>query len=212
MLSLALIASTALTVLVLKSNPAEAHGGGLDASGCHTNHKTGDYHCHGDGKRLQGSYDPSPTVDFSCEGASFRDPTDNSYLYCPVSVGYGINKDGVKTGVAASGTTAFEAIKAVEPPSPPTSPPSPPVIPPTSSERPNIYGYVFRAVLGILAMTYFGAVILSKRFREEEGGWLVVWGVLSAWALACAIGVISIFGFLAPFLIIILLLSAVGGC
>lgn len=23
-----------------------AHGGGLDANGCHHNHKTGDYHCH----------------------------------------------------------------------------------------------------------------------------------------------------------------------
>ncbi len=23
-----------------------AHGGGLDANGCHTNRKTGDYHCH----------------------------------------------------------------------------------------------------------------------------------------------------------------------
>lgn len=26
--------------------PAGAHPGGLDASGCHTNRKTGDYHCH----------------------------------------------------------------------------------------------------------------------------------------------------------------------
>ena len=25
---------------------ALAHGGGLDASGCHNNRKTGDYHCH----------------------------------------------------------------------------------------------------------------------------------------------------------------------
>jgi len=25
---------------------AWAHGGGLNADGCHTNHKTGDYHCH----------------------------------------------------------------------------------------------------------------------------------------------------------------------
>lgn len=24
-----------------------AHGGGLDKNGCHTNRKTGDYHCHG---------------------------------------------------------------------------------------------------------------------------------------------------------------------
>lgn len=26
---------------------AFAHGGGLNADGCHTNRKTGDYHCHG---------------------------------------------------------------------------------------------------------------------------------------------------------------------
>ncbi|MER9729838.1 YHYH domain-containing protein [Mesorhizobium sp. M0217] len=25
---------------------AYAHGGGTDANGCHTNHKTGEYHCH----------------------------------------------------------------------------------------------------------------------------------------------------------------------
>lgn len=25
---------------------AHSHGGGLNAEGCHTNHKTGDYHCH----------------------------------------------------------------------------------------------------------------------------------------------------------------------
>ena len=25
---------------------AQAHGGGLNAEGCHNNHKTGDYHCH----------------------------------------------------------------------------------------------------------------------------------------------------------------------
>ncbi|MBB1315911.1 MULTISPECIES: YHYH domain-containing protein [Aliivibrio] len=25
---------------------AMAHSGGTNSSGCHTNHKTGDYHCH----------------------------------------------------------------------------------------------------------------------------------------------------------------------
>ena len=29
------------------SGYAIGHGGGLDQYGCHTNHKTGDYHCHG---------------------------------------------------------------------------------------------------------------------------------------------------------------------
>lgn len=38
-----------LASLALAFDPAGAlaHGGGLDASGCHTNRKTNDYHCHG---------------------------------------------------------------------------------------------------------------------------------------------------------------------
>lgn len=32
--------------LLSLSNLVYAHGGGLDANGCHTNRKTGDYHCH----------------------------------------------------------------------------------------------------------------------------------------------------------------------
>ena len=47
-----LIASTALALAPIE---ALAHGGGLDANGCHTNKKTGDYHCHGGG-----SPSPSP--------------------------------------------------------------------------------------------------------------------------------------------------------
>ncbi|RYZ21576.1 MAG: YHYH domain-containing protein [Chitinophagaceae bacterium] len=34
-----------LLVLALPFN-GSAHGGGLDKNGCHTNRKTGDYHCH----------------------------------------------------------------------------------------------------------------------------------------------------------------------
>jgi hypothetical protein len=31
---------------LLACGSVHAHGGGLDAQGCHTNRKTGDYHCH----------------------------------------------------------------------------------------------------------------------------------------------------------------------
>jgi hypothetical protein len=31
---------------LLASASAWAHGGGLNAEGCHTNRKSGDYHCH----------------------------------------------------------------------------------------------------------------------------------------------------------------------
>ncbi len=39
-----LIVLLALTVSFIST--AYAHSGGTDANGCHTNHKTGDYHCH----------------------------------------------------------------------------------------------------------------------------------------------------------------------
>lgn len=35
-----------LAVLAIVPGQAFAHGGGTDANGCHTNRKTGDYHCH----------------------------------------------------------------------------------------------------------------------------------------------------------------------
>jgi hypothetical protein len=35
-----------LLVLPVAAPPALAHGGGLNAEGCHNNRKTGDYHCH----------------------------------------------------------------------------------------------------------------------------------------------------------------------
>lgn len=33
-------------VLTLVGGYAISHGGALDAFGCHTDHKTGNYHCH----------------------------------------------------------------------------------------------------------------------------------------------------------------------
>ncbi|MGO4813800.1 YHYH domain-containing protein [Cupriavidus sp. 2MCAB6] len=33
-------------VFALIAGSANAHGGGLDANGCHHNRKTGEYHCH----------------------------------------------------------------------------------------------------------------------------------------------------------------------
>jgi len=40
-----------LTVLLLSTAEVMAHGGGLDAQGCHTNSKTGERHCHRNGSR-----------------------------------------------------------------------------------------------------------------------------------------------------------------
>jgi hypothetical protein len=35
-----------LMILLFLPGLVLAHGGGLDANGCHTNRKTGEYHCH----------------------------------------------------------------------------------------------------------------------------------------------------------------------
>lgn len=43
-----------------------AHGGGLDANGCHTNRKTGDYHCH----RASSPPPPRPVSTFADQSAS----------------------------------------------------------------------------------------------------------------------------------------------
>lgn len=230
MMNYTLVASAALTAIVLKSNPAGAHGGGLDAYGCHTNRKTGDYHCHGGGGNRRAhspiyrapqapqsytEYRPKveskPAVDFTCVGSSFQDPTDSNYTYCPVSEGYGISKGGSKTGIAADGSAAYAAIKAVEPD--PVRPSSSPTLAATQSpsERPSTYGYVFRAFIGTLSAFYFGVVILSKDMRESGGGWHFLWAALASWSMACAIGVVSISAFLCAFVVIVIILVAVVG-
>jgi hypothetical protein len=42
-----LLAAALIAMLALgRPGPANAHSGGTNAQGCHTNHATGDYHCH----------------------------------------------------------------------------------------------------------------------------------------------------------------------
>ena len=36
----------AFSIFILLPSLSSGHGGGLNAAGCHTNRKTGDYHCH----------------------------------------------------------------------------------------------------------------------------------------------------------------------
>lgn len=42
----ALCASVAMAIATISATPAAGHGGGLNAEGCHTNRRSGDYHCH----------------------------------------------------------------------------------------------------------------------------------------------------------------------
>lgn len=64
-------ASAILTVSV-PSAPARAHGGGLNAEGCHKNRTTGDYHCHrGAGSALSSAPSRSLKALGSYSGGAF---------------------------------------------------------------------------------------------------------------------------------------------
>ena len=43
----AIFLAFSLSALFGLTSPSIAHSGGTDAKGCHTNRRTGDYHCHG---------------------------------------------------------------------------------------------------------------------------------------------------------------------
>ena len=54
--------------------PVAAHPGGLNSEGCHTNHKTGDYHCHrGGGGGSSGASSAKRTYEaLGTSGGAFR--------------------------------------------------------------------------------------------------------------------------------------------
>ncbi|MFM2324934.1 MAG: hypothetical protein RL244_1813 [Pseudomonadota bacterium] len=52
-----MMSALAASLLLLLGTDATAHGGGLNADGCHHNRKTGDYHCHrGGGQSSQSAH------------------------------------------------------------------------------------------------------------------------------------------------------------
>lgn len=77
-----------------------AHGGGLNADGCHTNRKTGDYHCHRQQIRIQA---PIPAANQDGFGWSFKNCTEaRAAGAAPVRVsepGYGYHLDRDRDGV-----------------------------------------------------------------------------------------------------------------
>ena len=65
-----LVSSLVLSAPML---PVRAHGGGLNAQGCHNNRKTGDYHCHRGGGG--GSRSTRPNAPPGALGGAFRNCT-----------------------------------------------------------------------------------------------------------------------------------------
>ncbi|WP_322895159.1 MULTISPECIES: excalibur calcium-binding domain-containing protein [unclassified Yoonia] len=82
----------AVPFLLFSAPFAVAHGGGLDASGCHTQRSTGQYHCH----RAQAPQPPS-------NGFSFRNCTEaRAAGYSNIragTYGYGLHLDRDRDGV-----------------------------------------------------------------------------------------------------------------
>ena len=81
-----------------------AHGGGLDASGCHTNRKTGDYHCHRAPASVSAPrYQPSPQASSFSGGISYRNCSEaRSAGAAPVrrgEPGYGQHLDRDNDGI-----------------------------------------------------------------------------------------------------------------
>jgi len=78
---------------------AIAHGGGLNAEGCHTNRKTGEYHCHRGGAASSPSGKPVMTA----SGRAFRNCTEaRAAGAAPVrrgDPGYGSHLDRDNDGV-----------------------------------------------------------------------------------------------------------------
>lgn len=84
---LSIIRGAVFGALALGASAASAHGGGLNAEGCHNDRKRGDYHCHRSSAPARSSYAaPVPRSSFSSTGnalRSFRDaPLGGAYRNC----------------------------------------------------------------------------------------------------------------------------------
>lgn len=65
-----LVAGFGLGIAALPGLRANAHGGGMDAKGCHTNRKTGEHHCHSSSNSKSGArLSPSAEQIFSAQTA-----------------------------------------------------------------------------------------------------------------------------------------------
>jgi uncharacterized protein YgiM (DUF1202 family) len=105
----ATIACTTLSAIA----PALAHSGRTDSNGCHTNRRTGEYHCHGGGGSSSPSYTPSystPSSGSSNTSQSRRTSTPDAA--CPTEEnGYNaraIDFVNLRTGASTDSTIIVE--------------------------------------------------------------------------------------------------------
>ncbi|WP_119719195.1 excalibur calcium-binding domain-containing protein [Cognatilysobacter tabacisoli] len=75
---LSIIRGAVFGALALGASTASAHGGGLNAEGCHNDRKRGDYHCHRGSAPARSSYAASatPAASLSSTGNALRSLSD----------------------------------------------------------------------------------------------------------------------------------------
>jgi hypothetical protein len=80
-----LINLTVLLLSIFLASTVQAHGGGLNSEGCHTNHKTGDYHCHRApvAKPQQKPVEPSSATGNPNAPTCFTGPRGGTYTITP---------------------------------------------------------------------------------------------------------------------------------
>ena len=89
-----------LVFIILLTNKAYSHGGGLNKSGCHNNRSTGDYHCH------RGS-SSSKSSKFNFAGIKFNEDYYNMWLatqlggQTEVTFNYNYNLEGSSPLIAS---------------------------------------------------------------------------------------------------------------
>lgn len=86
-----------IAVLCIPFTQALGHGGGLDAEGCHTNRKTGEYHCHN--KTTSSRSAPpaeSPAVTYTPSGKSSQKALPPGCYMGPRGGTYTLTKSGKK--------------------------------------------------------------------------------------------------------------------
>jgi hypothetical protein len=76
---------TVLLTSMFLALTAQAHGGGLNAEGCHNNHKTGDYHCHRApaAKPAQKPVEPSNATGNPSGPTCYTGPRGGTYMITP---------------------------------------------------------------------------------------------------------------------------------
>ena len=125
--------SLILSLALIVPGSLLAHGGGLDRNGCHTNRKTGEYHCHGASRGVSPvpRLDTPPAPERSSISVSFRETggkiSDRELVLTTqlllTTLGYEVGRaDGILGLTTALAIRQFQTAEDLEPDGKPSGP------------------------------------------------------------------------------------------